>query len=332
MPALGRGNESLLRVIVKILILVVVVKLTTFGWRPAKKFAPALSAQEIEISENIKEIVRFLSLDIGWRDYENYANLQEAKRYIVDRFKDLGYEVTTMPYEIEGRVFKNIIAQRHDSPDSGETVVVAAHYDSCRNPGADDNASGIAGMIELARLLKEERTKAKLKFIAFVNEEPPFFGTEKMGSRVYAKRAKAQGERIKAAIILDLIGYYKEGRNSQRYYPLMGPFYSNEGNFIAFLGNFASRNVIHSLKGYFANQTSFPVESLIAPSFTPGVNFSDHWSFWKEGFRAILITDTAFMRNPHYHSFSDLPETLDYGKTAQMVSGLKKAILDFANE
>jgi Zn-dependent M28 family amino/carboxypeptidase len=237
-----------------------------------------------------------------------------------------------MNYTLGGRVFRNIIVDKPGQSSPEETIIMGAHYDTCFNPGADDNASGVAGVLELARLLKGEVLKRNVKFIAFTNEEPPFFLTDAMGSRVYAQAAKRDNEKIKAAVILEMIGYYSEGRNSQRYLTLLGPFYPHRGNFLAVIGNFPSRHLVAKMGKYFKQASSFPVESLIAPSCLSGVYFSDHWSFWKEGYPAVMITDTAFLRNPHYHHDSDLPETLDYEKMSLAVHGLKEAIVRMANE
>lgn len=324
-----------MKMIIKYIIIVVAVliflKLSTYGWRFSKKYDVVLSKGDEEIVENVEEIVNKLAVEIGIRNYVYFDNLKKTEEYIVDKFKDLGYDVSFSSYYIKDKKFNNIVAQLSEQ-DSDEEIIIGAHYDSCFNPGADDNASGIAGLLELARLLKNEDIKTNIKFIAFVNEEPPFFASEMMGSRIYAKQAKQKGARIKAAIIMDLIGYYNDEPNSQKYLPFMGPFYPNKADFITCIGNIPSRKVVKSLKMHFKKESDFPFESLVAPSLTPYVNFSDHWSFWQEGYPAVLITDTAFLRNKNYHIKSDLPDTLNYEKLAVMINGLKDAIVQFAND
>lgn len=322
----------MLKIFLHILIILIVIWATTYGWRPSKKYILDLSRAEKETAKNVKETVEHIVASFGIRNYAYYENLERTADYLIKRFEDIRYKPEVMSYEIHGQKYRNIIATLPSSSPDHEKIIIGAHYDSCFNPGANDNASGIAAVLELARLLKDEKTKTNITFIAFVNEEPPFFMTDSMGSRQYAMKAKKKGEKIKAAIIFDLIGFYKNERFSQKYLPLTGPFYPNQANFAAFIGNFPSRHVVSKLISGFKKYSEFPVESLIAPSFMPGVNFSDHWSFWKEGYPAIFITDTAYLRSPHYHKKTDLPDILDYGKMAVIIHGLKKSIAQFANE
>ena len=175
--------------------------------------------------------------------------------------------------------------------------------------------------------MADKQTERNVKFIAFVNEEPPFFKTGEMGSQVYARAAKKRGDNIKAALILEMIGYYTDKPHSQSYPPLLGPFYPNTGNFIAVVGNIPSRKLVKEVSSVFKQHTSFPIESLITVSLVPGVDFSDHASFWAHGYPAVMITDTAFYRNPHYHSDSDTYDTLDYESMAEVVKGLRGVIL-----
>ena len=323
---------KVVQLLLKIVFIVLLIKLTTFGWRTTKSFNVKPSAPEELTAQNMKDMVEYLAGKIGNRNYAEYAGLNRAAEYIRQQFEQLGYSVTMMPYPLGDQVYNNIVAQDASGKEFPETIIIGAHYDSCFNPGADDNASGVAGLIELARLLKNSGLKAHLKFIAFVNEEPPFFLTENMGSRVYAKAAKQKGEKIKAAIILEMLGYYSQKKFSQRYLPLVGPFYPNRADFIALVGNFPSGGIVKKLAAYFKASSEFPVEYLIAPDFIPGIYWSDHWSFWKEGYPALMVTDTAYLRNPHYHRQTDLGPTLDYARTAAMLHGLKEAIIQFANK
>jgi hypothetical protein len=318
--------------IIKLGMILLVVKATTCGWRLSVPYSLSLSIPQEKTVSHLQETVRMLAEQIGPRNYMTYGNLNKAASYIVSRFQELGYEVETMSYPVNHQRFKNIIAQKSGNDHSNEVLIIGAHYDSCFNPGADDNASGVAALLELARLLKDEKYKTRIKFVAFVNEEPPFFRTEAMGSRVYVSKVKEEGEKIIGAIILEMIGYYSKQANSQRYLPLLGPFYPNKADFIAVVGNFPSRELVSKLVSGFKESSDFPIESLIAPNFIPGLNFSDHASFWEEGFPAMMITDTAYMRNPHYHQASDLPETLNYEKMSLLVHGLQGAILQLDKE
>jgi Zn-dependent M28 family amino/carboxypeptidase len=313
--------------LIKACVVLVVILLSTFGWTPLTKYKTAIAPDEVATSKRVKKIVSVLSEDIGRRNYEDYENLEKSAAYIIALFEEMDYTVEIMSYEVNEQVFKNITAFQSDIDSSKETIIIGAHYDSCFNPGADDNASGVAGVIELARLLKEKELKYNLKFVAFANEEPPFFHSKTMGSFVYANEVRNSDEKIKGAVILEMIGYFSEKPFSQKYLPLLGPFFPNKGNFVAIVGNFDSKGLVKSLYSDFKLSERFPVERIVSPDSVPGINFSDHWSFWKVGIPAVMVTDTAYLRNNHYHKQSDLPNTLDFNKMAKVIHGLKYAIM-----
>ena len=318
---------EIVNLLIKVAIILVIILLTTFGWRPTSKYKVILSDEELASSKRMRRMVTFLSQDLGVRNYINDQNLREAADFIQKSFEAIGYSVELIPYEINGRTFKNIIAEKPGNNAASGILLIGAHYDSCYNPGADDNASGVAGLIELARLLKDVPSIHTLRFAAFVNEEPPFFLTDQMGSAVYAKHVKSKGEPLHAAVILEMLGFYSEKLFSQKYLPLLGPFYPNRANFITIVGNFPSRKIVKDLyKGFKAGST-FPVERIVAPSAIPGIYFSDHWSFWKAGYRAVMITDTAYLRSPHYHKQTDLPDAIDHPRWAKVIFGFEEAIM-----
>ena len=302
---------------------------TTIGWHPSMKIVSQESPNQRMIFQNLERIVRVLSENIGIRDYEHYANLNRAADFIEEQFIDLGYEIEVMTYEIDGKVFKNIIAEQ-SSRGEQTPIIIGAHYDSCSNPGADDNASGVAGMLELARLLKDQKTKIPIRFIAFTNEEPPFFKTDLMGSHVYVQQLEE--ETIHVAIILEMIGYYSDKPFSQRYPPLLGFFYPHHANYIAVVSNLHSGKFAKALIKYFKHATRFPIRSLIFPNIIPAMDFSDQWSFWQENYPAIMVTDTSFLRNKNYHKSTDLSATLDYKRMVLVVEGLYQGILGLANK
>ncbi|MCK5580894.1 MAG: M28 family peptidase [Candidatus Omnitrophica bacterium] len=317
----------------QVLAVVIIVGTTMTGWQSTQSTDKQFLPDEQKTAQELKEIVTVLAEEIGDRNYASYHALDQAAEYIIEKFQAIGYSVEVMRYRHEGREFKNISVEKIPEGVSEEIVVVGAHYDTCFNPGADDNASGVAGLLALARLFKERDVKRRIKFVAFVNEEPPFYKTAAMGSRVYTRRAKKNKEKIVAAVILECIGFFRESRNSQRYPPLLGPFYPNKANFIAVAGNFSSRRLVKKVVGSFREASSFPVEWLIAPRMiAAGIDFSDHWSFWEEGYPAVMVTDTAFYRNKNYHNQNDLPSTLDYDKMTRVVYGLQAAILDLVDE
>lgn len=308
---------------------VMVVKSSTTGCRPAAPSA-AKPAADPALAERLTRHVRALSEEIGNRDLYELEKLEQAARYIETQLTEAGYQVESQPYRVEGKPVRNLIAAKPGTRAPSEVVIVGAHYDTCANPGADDNASGVAGLIELARLLRDAETNRTVKLIAFTNEEPMFFQTEAMGSRVYAKAARARGEDIRAVLVLEMIGYYSDRPHSQQYPPLFGLFYPNRGNFLGVVSNLKYGPLAKQVARAFTRHSAFPIESVAAPEWVQGIGWSDHSSFWHEGYPAVMLTDTAFLRNPHYHQATDTWETLDYARMAMVVEGLRGAIQDLA--
>lgn len=287
-------------------------------------------SQELEYS--LRAHVEMLSEKIGERSYANYENLMKAAKYIEEQFGLTGYKPDLQYYTLPEGEVKNIIATKKGSKRPEEIVIIGAHYDTRGNPGADDNASGIAGLLEIASFMADKDASRTVKFIAFTNEEPPFFKTSQMGSRVYASLARQTAEKIKAAMILEMIGYYSDEPGSQMYPPLFSLFFPDKGNFIAFVGNLDSRSLVKQSVRYFKRHSSFPLEWISSVSGILGFDFSDHWSFWEEGYKAFMVTDTAFYRNRNYHQDSDTYETLDFARMSDVVHGLSYTLLELANE
>ncbi len=284
-----------------------------------------------DLKTNLKKHVIELCDEIGERNYIYYASLEEAADYIASEFKKYGYDLQMQSYDIEDREYQNIIATKKGSAKPQEVVIIGAHYDSViGSPGANDNGSGVSALLELARLTSGAETNRTVKFIAFVNEEPPFFLSSDMGSRVYARDAKKRSEDIKAMLCLETIGYYSERRNSQSYPLFYGFFYPDQANFIGVVGNFASRSLVAEVTDTFRENSDFSMESIVAPAFVPGVNFSDQDSFWRYGYKAVMITDTAFYRYPYYHTMEDTYEKIDYDKLAEVVKGFYHVVLELA--
>ncbi|MBI5740197.1 MAG: M28 family peptidase [Nitrospirae bacterium] len=281
-----------------------------------------------EIQNNLKKTVTRLAGDIGPRGYTQLDSLNKAADYIKSELSGYGYTAYEQPYEIEGKTYKNIFAELKGGRRPEKVLVVGAHYDTVTTtPGADDNASGIAGMLELARLLKASSPALTIQFVAFTLEEPPFFRSRSMGSHVYAKNLKQAGRDVEGMICLEMIGYFTDRPGSQLYpLPFLRWLYPKEGNFITLVGNLHSREFLDRIKSAFKKGTDLPVESFAGPAVVIGVDFSDHRSFWKFGYEAVMVTDTAFFRNPQYHGIGDTPEILDYERMAKVVSGLKAAI------
>lgn len=266
------------------------------------------------------------------------VELEYAARYIETELQDMGYQPRRQPYTYAGHSVRNIVASlANPAPGDGvrQVLVVGAHYDSAPGaPGADDNGSGVAALIEIARQLRGLRpaTGTELQFVFYPNEEAPYFGGEGMGSLRHARALNAAGLQVKAALVLETIGYYTRDPGSQRYPAGLAQHYPSTGNFLAFVGTTASAGLVKRALAGFRAVSSFPAEGLAAPPTTTGVTLSDHASYERFGFPALMITDTAFMRYPYYHTVADTPDKLDYASLAQVVGGLSKMIAAMASE
>ncbi|MBI4249455.1 MAG: M20/M25/M40 family metallo-hydrolase [Elusimicrobia bacterium] len=275
--------------------------------------------------------VEKLAGEIGERNEGHYEGLLAARDYVAAAFKRNGYGVSPQSYILNGRGYENLIAEARGTEKPQEIVVIGAHYDSVAgSPGADDNASGAAVLLELSAALKDLRPKKTVRFIAFVNEEPPYYRTGAMGSRWYVRSVKEKGENVAAMLSLEMLGCFSDAPKSQKYPPLLRWFYPSTGNFIAFVGNFASRALVAESVKAFEASSPLPVQSIAAFEFIPGVGWSDHESFWRAGYHALMVTDTAFNRYAFYHTAADTPEKLDYARMAQAVEGLKGVLLRLA--
>jgi len=281
-----------------------------------------------EIQAHLEATVRFLSEKIGPRSYADIEELNNSADYIEETLSSYGCNVKRQSFTCMENTYHNIIGEVRGHGDS-EILVIGAHYDTVPgSPGADDNASGIAGLLELARLAAENPASRTVCFAAFTLEEPPFFRTKHMGSYVYAKSLKENNVKVEGMVSLEMIGYYCEKKGCQ-YYPFsfFKWFYPEKGNFIAFAGNISSKNFTRRVKHAFQKTSVLPVASLNTVSLVPGVDFSDHSSFWDFDYQAFMITDTAFYRNPNYHTAGDTADTLDYKRMALLISGLKAALI-----
>ena len=288
----------------------------------------------MDIRENLERAVRFLAEDIGPRAYLHQDALNRAAEYIGSEMRSYGYDVLTQPYDVDGAEYRNVFAVKKGLASPERVLVVGAHYDTViGTPGADDNASAVAGLLELSRLLRDVPLESTVHFIAFTLEEPPFFRTRSMGSYVYAESLKSNGVNVEGMICLESIGYFSDSPESQLFpLPFFRLIYPTTGNFIIFAGNFGSKGFLDRAKEGFIKGTDQPLETISAPSIIPGMDFSDHRSFWKFGYDAFMVTDTAFYRNPNYHTAGDLPETLDFKRMSEVVPGLRSSIEKLAND
>jgi Zn-dependent M28 family amino/carboxypeptidase len=242
-----------------------------------------------------------------------------------------GYKTYRQGYEVRGKECYNISTESTPNQSDQPILIVCAHYDSVLDsPGANDNGSGVAAALALARRFIGREVPMALRFAFFANEEPPFFQTEQMGSFVYAKQCRQNQENIVVVLCLETIGYYSNENKSQRYPPPFSLFYPSTGNFIGFVSNLSSRKLLYRAIESFRTHCKFPSEGGAIPEIVPGINWSDHWSFWRQGYSAIMITDTAEFRYPYYHSDEDTPDRINYENLARVVSGLESVIEDLA--
>ena len=291
---------------------------------PGKSYAgplPPLSALDQALAVRLRKHVESLAAK------ERNTDLDTPARYIAAAFAEYGLEPVTQDFPSGGRTVRNIEVQAK----TDSLVVVGAHYDTVPgSPGADDNASAVAALIELAGMLASE--ELPIRFVAFANEELPYFMGPEMGSWNSARRSRERKESVRAMLSLEMLGYYRDEPRSQHYPPPLGLFYPDRANFIAFVGDLGARGLVRQCVSLFRKHAKFPSQGVAAPSFVPGIAWSDHWSFRNHGFAAIMVTDTAFNRYPHYHLPSDTPEKLDYERLARVTLGLVGVIRELATE
>ena len=268
-----------------------------------------------------------LAATIGERNVWRFEALRRAATYIKNRVTAVGYEPGVQSYDVHKLPVENIEAALPGTSDPAAIVVVGAHYDSVTEcPGANDNATGIAATLELARRFARAPRARTIRFVAFVNEEPPFFQTPQMGSVVYANAAKARGEKIVAMLSLETMGYFSDERGSQQYPPPLNLIFPDTGNFIGFVSNLGSARLLRAATRAFKARTSFPIQSAPAPESLAGVGWSDQWAFWQAGYPALMVTDTAPYRYPWYHTAHDTPDKIDFDKLGQVVDGLEHVV------
>jgi Zn-dependent M28 family amino/carboxypeptidase len=328
----------------KILLIGVVVGVVVIGaalWYmtavPGRSFSgtlPPLTADEAGISQRLRRHIEAIARIP--HNIAHFADLERAARYIEAELKALGYEPVLQTYMADGKAVRNIeaVIEPAGTGSVSGTLVVGAHYDSYGDaPGANDNGTGVAAVIELARLLADLRGRSprKVRLVLFVNEEPPYFQTSDMGSLRYAKLLAERREPLVGMISLETIGCFFDQAGTQHYPAPFGLLYPSTGNFVAFVGMLGSRDFVRSLVGSFRAHTEFPSVGGVAPGFIPGIAWSDHWSFAQFGYPAAVITDTAPFRYAHYHETSDTPDKVDFDKLARVTKGVERMVREIAS-
>jgi hypothetical protein len=302
-------------------------------WMPGESYSqslPPLSNTQVQLKDSLRRDIQVLSNKIGRRNEQSYENLIAAKDFLTQELTEAGYTVQKQDYNIDGKIFTNLEVEIPGTTCADEILVIGGHYDSAfTSPGANDNGTGAAAILALAREFAGTKPLRTLRFVEFTNEEPPFFWTNNMGSFVYAQRAKQRGDKIVGMFSLETLGYFTDEANSQQYPPPLNLLYPSQGNFLGFIGNIDSRELLRNTIRSFRAQSKFPSEGAALPNLLPGVGWSDHWSFWQQGYQAVMITDTAPFRYRHYHTLEDTIDKIDFEKLTRVVDGIGRVIRDF---
>jgi Zn-dependent M28 family amino/carboxypeptidase len=300
-----------------------------WGRSPPEPVATACPPGQVD-PERLKTHVRTLSETFGPRDHQHPDNLERTADYVAGALTRAGGRVSSEPYTVGGASYRNVIATF--GPDSEERLVIGAHYDAAQGaPGADDNASGVAGLLELAAWLGEHPPPMRVDLVGYTLEEPPHFRRSTMGSKVHARGLRERGVKVRAMISIESIGYFSDAPDSQRYpVAALRLRYPSEGNFIAVVGRTDQGELVDRVHQALGAVSGVSAESLAAPRNLQGVDFSDHASYWDEGYPGVMVTDTALFRNPHYHTPGDTWDTLDYERMARVVRGVQCAVAALA--
>ena len=279
--------------------------------------------------ERVKTDLQKITREFGNRNYLNISNLNKVAEFIKTEFKACCDTVYYQDFKVDAGKYKNIIASI--GIQNEERIIIGAHYDVCgQQEGADDNASGIVGLLELARLLSKEKTNYRIDFVAYSLEEPPFFGTKQMGSYVHAKSVFDEKQKVKGMICLEMIGYFNDSAGSQSY-PLgiLKAFYGSKGDYITVVEKFGSGRFCSKFKRLMKKQNLVKSKSFKGPKWLSGLDFSDHRNYWEFGFDALMITNTAFYRNPNYHENTDKLETLDIERMCRVIDEVYLSVKEY---
>jgi Zn-dependent M28 family amino/carboxypeptidase len=286
---------------------------------------PPADDRLLALTSELRRHVTHMADEIGERNVRHRPReLIQTAEFIAAEFADAGYAVHRQEYDVEGTICSNLEVEIPGTTRSDEIVIIGAHYDSVANcPAANDNGSGVAAVLSLARTFSGSQNNRTLRFVAFVNEEAPYAHTEQMGSWVYARRCRERGEKVTAMLTLETIGYYSDQRGSQKYPPAIGLLYPSTGDFISFVGNTRHGKLVRQVVRAFRQNERFPSQGAAMPEVMSDIGRSDHWPFWQEGYPALMVTDTAPFRYPYYHTPEDTVDKIDFERTARVVRGLE---------
>ena len=301
---------------------------------------PSPTSEQTAAALRMRNSVKVLTEDIGERSVRVLENLAKASAWLNHEFAAMGYRVTRQSFKTDSSELsmfdvpcENIIAEKVGTSLPAEILIVGAHYDSLAGTvGADDNASGVAAVLELARRFAKSDMQRTVRFAAFVNEEPPFFRSKYMGSLRYAEKLKGQRENVVGMLSVETIGFYSEEPNSQDYPDPFSFIYPDKGNFIGIVGDLSSRSFVREVVRTFRLTAQIPSQAGAIFSFVPGIGSSDHWAFWQYDYPGVMVTDTAPYRYPHYHRKTDTTDKLNFAQMALVVDGLESVIQELAGE
>lgn len=280
------------------------------------------------IEKTLRDDVTYMSVILGERNPENHEALSRCAEWLQHRWESLGYEVRIQTFTMEGAEYSNLEVELPGRKAPSQIVIVSAQYDTLPgSPGANNNASGMAILLTLSKMLKGYQPQRTLRLVAFTTEEPPYFGTEQMGSFHYARRSRQLEEDIRVMISLDALGFYRDVPKSQRLPFPFSLFYPDRANFLAFIGDLRSRrSVVEATKG-FKQGSAFPIEAGVAPRWVKGASWSDHSSFWRFGYMGMQVTDTGAFRSPWHTNQGDTMEKISFSSLARITMGLYASIL-----
>ncbi len=296
-----------------------------------------MSLNRDPIESNLRMHVDRLAGLIGPRHLGKPSTISATIGYIEGQWGSMGYEHRRECYDALGHQATNLIVEQRGNKRAEDIILLGAHYDTVHTtPGADDNASAVAVLLEASRLLKNFQGKRTIRYIAFACEEPPYFNLDSMGSQHHARQARKRGDKILGMLCLEMVGYYNSAKNSQSIPPLipewMRWFFPDRGDFLAAVGNLSSCKLCWQFRrGFKRGARSMPLFSICLPEKIQEIRLSDNSSFWDQGYPALMLTDTSFLRNPHYHQPTDTPDTLDYKRMTDVTLGVASALQHLAS-
>lgn len=295
-------------------------------------FLLVMKPDKEQIESNLRLHVDRLAGLIGPRYLQKPKTIEATIGYIEGQWRSIGFESSRECFDALGDQATNIIVERRGIKRADEILLLGAHYDTVfSTPGADDNASAVAVLLEVSRLLSEHQSKRTIRYVAFACEEPPYFNVDAMGSQHHARQSRLRGDKILGMLCLEMVGYFTTAKDSQTVPPLipkwMRRFFPRRGDFLAAVGNMSSWKLCWQFRrGFKRGARSMPLFSICLPEKINEIRLSDNSSFWDQGYQALMLTDTSFLRNPNYHRATDTPDTLDYGRMTEVTLGVASAL------